>query len=266
MNCGQVLRGKAMNAIERIDVSDRRVEDLFGVNPQARWRTVHVADSPPDNSRSMPRPMDSVAIGMVAVRAWQHVHQLHSLSARPLIHAIKATSQTGGSPRAKVSSKCLAKLQMRNAIILTVILIAASTARPQGAGAIESESELAKYCQSLESGTKGTGPHIRIPNTKRALLCWGYIEAMQDLSVLVSPQGQRLLGSCPPEQTTLLQLIHLFVSYTRSHPKEVQGNAAAAVITALQEAFPCHQIRASAEQRAAAQRPRGRALVPQAKQ
>lgn len=145
---------------------------------------------------------------------------------------------------------------MRHMIILIVVLIATSTTCPQRADAIESGTELANYCQSLERTTKGTGEHVHIPNTKQALLCWGYMQAMQDMSVLVTPQGRRLIGSCPPEQTTLLQLIRLFATYARSHPGEVRGNTAAAVIRVLQVTFPCHQISASAEQHSPLQRQR----------
>ena len=38
---------------------------------------------------------------------------------------------------------------------------------------------------------------------------------------------------------TVLQLIRSFVTYTRSHPAELEGNTAVAVFKALQHAFPC---------------------------
>lgn len=130
---------------------------------------------------------------------------------------------------------------MRHVLVLLLALIA-SFASPQPASAIESARELASNCQSLERGSKGAGDHIKIPNTKQALQCWGYMRAMQDLSVLADQDGRRIMGSCPPEQTTLLQLIHAFVTYARSHPGELQGNTAIVVLKALGEAFPCHQI------------------------
>jgi hypothetical protein len=130
---------------------------------------------------------------------------------------------------------------MRHAFVLLMALVAAS-AFSKKASAIESARNLATYCQRLEKGTKGTGRHIRIPNTKEALLCWGYMQAIQDLSVLTEEDGHRLMGSCPPEQITLLQLIHSFVTYARSHAGELKGNTAVVVIKALQEAFPCHQL------------------------
>lgn len=130
---------------------------------------------------------------------------------------------------------------MRHALVLLLALIAA-LASSQKASAIESARELASDCQSLERGSKGTGAHIRIPDTKQALQCWGYMRAIQDLSVLADPDGHRIMGSCPPEETTLLQLIHAFITYARSHPSELQGNTAVVVIKALEEAFPCHQV------------------------
>ena len=66
---------------------------------------------------------------------------------------------------------------------------------------------------SLERGAKGDGRHLYIPRTREALTCWGYMQAMQDLSVLADEEGHRIMGACPPEQTMTLQLIHSFVRY-----------------------------------------------------
>jgi ABC-type uncharacterized transport system substrate-binding protein len=90
---------------------------------------------------------------------------------------------------------------MRNAFALLLALIAAS-ACSQKASAVENARDLGSYCQKLERGTKGAAQHIQIPNTKEALLCWGYMQAMPDLSVLAYEDGTRIMGSCPPEQTT----------------------------------------------------------------
>src|ERR1700730_6136424 len=68
--------------------------------------------------------------------------------------------------------------------------------------------DLLNDCQSLERGKRGTGNQIQIPKTKEALVCWGYMQAMQDLSVWLDENGHKIIGSCPPEGTTLLALIH----------------------------------------------------------
>ena len=139
------------------------------------------------------------------------------------------------------------ELQMRYASILAAVVISASNSWSETADASESTPDMVRYCQNLEKGTKGKGEHIRIPNTKQALLCWGYMQAMQEISVLVTSEGRRLTGSCPPEQTTLLQLIHIFIRHERSKREKEHGNTASAVIRALQEAFPCNQQRVAAQ-------------------
>jgi hypothetical protein len=65
-----------------------------------------------------------------------------------------------------------------------LIGLVATVAFAWSAAAVENADELAGYCQSLERGAKGAGRHIYIPSTREALTCWGYMQAMQDLSVL----------------------------------------------------------------------------------
>ena len=127
---------------------------------------------------------------------------------------------------------------MRYARILSIGLVA-TVAFAWGAAAIENAPELAGYCQSLERFAKGAGRHIYIPRTREALICWGYMQGMQDLSVLADGNGRRIMGACPPEQMTTLQLIRLFVRYASTHRSELPGNAVVAVFRALGEAYPC---------------------------
>jgi hypothetical protein len=124
------------------------------------------------------------------------------------------------------------------------VLLAALAALPaysDRARAIDSARELVNSCQELEKGREGAGKDILIPNSREALLCWGYLQAIQDLSVLVDQHGRRIIGSCPPEQTTSLQLVHSFLAYARSHAGELEGSVAAAVIKAFKDSFPCRQ-------------------------
>ena len=108
-------------------------------------------------------------------------------------------------------------------------------ARPQS----KTHTSWQAYCQSLERGAKGARRHVYILRTREALTCWGYMRAMQDLLVLADENGHRIMGACPPEQTTTLQLIRSFVRYARAHPSELLGNAVVAVFRALGEAYPC---------------------------
>ena len=122
---------------------------------------------------------------------------------------------------------------------LTLVWLTVVAGLPLGAHAKGSARELADDCRSLLRATIGSGKKIRIPFTKKALVCWGYMQAMQDLSVLADEEGRRVMGACPPERTTMLELIQAFVSYARSHADKLPDNAALAVSRALHEAFPC---------------------------
>jgi hypothetical protein len=130
------------------------------------------------------------------------------------------------------------EVRKRCARILSIGLVA-TVVFPWCAAAVENAHELARYCQGLERGTEGAGQHIYIPRTPEALTCWGYMQAMQDLSLLADEEGHRIMGACPPEQATTLQLIQAFVRYARAHRSELSGNAAVVVFRALREAYPC---------------------------
>lgn len=125
--------------------------------------------------------------------------------------------------------------------LLLIMLAIPFLVSSEHAHAAASARDLLSDCQSLEFGKKGTGHLIKIPNTKEALTCWGYMEAMQDLSVWVDENGRRILGSCPSVKTTVLEMIQAFVKYARSHRSQLQGNAAVIAMMAFQEAFPCDQ-------------------------
>lgn len=142
--------------------------------------------------------------------------------------------------------------QVDSAMIRFVVLLAALCLAPvsvREAAAIDTPRQLVAYCETVLSGKKGSGGEVKIPNTRQALLCWGYMQAMQDLAVLTFEDGSRLIGACPPEDTTLLQLIQSFVRYARAHPGELAGSTAFAVIKALQQAYPCSQTNGEGGQR-----------------
>jgi hypothetical protein len=130
------------------------------------------------------------------------------------------------------------KVTMKFARTLSIGLVA-TIAYAWSAAAVENAHELARYCQGLERGAKGAGRQIYIPRTREALTCWGYMQAMQDLSVLADEEGNRIMGACPPEQATTLQLIQSFVRYARAHRSELPGNAVVVVFRALREDYPC---------------------------
>jgi hypothetical protein len=130
-------------------------------------------------------------------------------------------------------------LQMRSGLRSMMVAIALLVCEHAHGG--ETAGELLNNCRSLEKGKSGSGHLILIPKTKEALVCWGYFQAMQNLSVWVNENGVRILGACPPERITQLELIHSFLKYARQHPAERKSDAALVVTRAFQEAFPCEQ-------------------------
>src|SRR6266542_4438019 len=103
---------------------------------------------------------------------------------------------------------------MTRALVLIWLVVVA--VMPVTAHAMGSARDLADDCRTLVRAKTGAGKQIRIPFTKKALVCWGYMQAIQDLSVLADEDGRRMMGACAPERTTLLKLIQAFVSYARS--------------------------------------------------
>lgn len=95
-------------------------------------------------------------------------------------------------------------------------------------------------CEAVLAGKhRANTGQIDIPST--GLPCWQYLGAIQDMSVLVDQNGQRLLGICAPEATTLLDYVHAFVQYATRNPSLGTENAAAAAVEALGAAFPCQR-------------------------
>ena len=124
---------------------------------------------------------------------------------------------------------------------ITMVSLAAATMLlcPQRADAFESAQELAAQCESVDATNIPSGRYLYIPGSKGALQCWGYMQAMQDLAVLVDEKGRRLMGTCPNEQTSLLQLTRAFVAYADRHTDQSDNDAALIVMDALRESFPC---------------------------
>ena len=123
-------------------------------------------------------------------------------------------------------------------ITLAAVLLAAIPVSHH-ARAIETPQQLAKNCEVLEAGIKGRRQKLQIPKASPALLCWGYMQAMQDISALADHDGRRIAGSCPTKDGTLLEMIHAYVAYARSHQYELGDTTAAAVLKALQVLYPC---------------------------
>lgn len=125
----------------------------------------------------------------------------------------------------------------QTAAILFALLVVSSSSRQ--ARAFETAHELATQCQSISTSAAPKGNDVFIPGTKGALQCWGYMQAMQDLLVLVDDNGRRIMGVCPSEDAGLLEMTHAFVAYAGRHSADLNNDAALIVVQALKEVFPC---------------------------
>ena len=103
----------------------------------------------------------------------------------------------------------------------------------------ETGNGLPQACEALERDIRISGKNVQLPARADVHKCWGYMGAVQDLSVAVDETGKPLLGSCPSPKTTLTQLIRVFTNYARAHPQELHEKAALLAGRAMQSAFPC---------------------------
>ena len=78
-------------------------------------------------------------------------------------------------------------------ITLAAVLLAA-IAVSHDARALETPQQFAKNCEVLEVAIKGKRQKLQIPKASPALLCWGYMQAMQDISALADHDGRRIAG------------------------------------------------------------------------
>jgi Rap1a immunity proteins len=107
---------------------------------------------------------------------------------------------------------------------------------PHTAGSTTS-SELLKSCVEIVNGVEHkTGGEVDIPQT--GLTCWYYMSAIQNMSILETPRGVRLLGICAPPETTLVDYVRVFVAQARKR-KAQHDNAAALAVMILSDSFPC---------------------------
>jgi Rap1a immunity proteins len=107
------------------------------------------------------------------------------------------------------------------------------------AQAFETARELATQCKGIDASAPQSERDAYIPGTSAASQCWGYMQAMQDLLALVDDDGRRIMGVCPNEQTSLLQMTHTFVGYAERHSSDLSNDAALIVVQSMKETFPC---------------------------
>ena len=98
--------------------------------------------------------------------------------------------------------------------------------------------ELLRSRQEIVSRVRSQrGGEVDIPQS--GLTCWYYMSAIQNMSVLETPRGVRLLGICAPPETTLMDYVRVFVARGSKRGRQ-SDNAAALAVVILSESFPCN--------------------------
>ncbi|MDC7784427.1 Rap1a/Tai family immunity protein [Rhodoplanes sp. TEM] len=126
----------------------------------------------------------------------------------------------------------------RTALLVLALVLLRPEAASAHPGLIDDGRSLEASCRGVALGAE-TSRRRDSRSSADSILCLGYMQAMQSIVVLADEQGERLFGACPPEDTTLGELIRVFLAHARTHRSDPRSNAAVAVLTSLQKAFPC---------------------------
>jgi hypothetical protein len=99
-------------------------------------------------------------------------------------------------------------------------------------------AEMLSGCRQVAQAPIQNG-QISIPATLPVGKCWGAFTLIDELATWVLPSGVRLLGSCPPDNSTRSQLVAVFVEYVDRNPQRRNDLFGETVVAALRAAFPC---------------------------
>jgi hypothetical protein len=120
--------------------------------------------------------------------------------------------------------------------LLPSICLAIAVALFAGQANAMAPSELRQSCASIAKVAKPSRSNqVDIPAA--GLPCWYFMSAVQNMSVLTDERGGRLLGICAPPESSVLDYVQIFVRAL--HRKSSGDNAAAQVVAALAESYPC---------------------------
>jgi hypothetical protein len=114
--------------------------------------------------------------------------------------------------------------------------------------------ELKEDCEKLETSWNlipQTSQHVPLPGSAGAAICWGYLSAFSQLTLVVGgvnpdcskgnwgPGCWPALHVCFPQGTTMGQILAVFLADARSHPGDWHQPAYGHFLNAMIEAFPC---------------------------
>jgi Rap1a immunity proteins len=121
-------------------------------------------------------------------------------------------------------------------VVRAVLLGVMCVVTPDTSGAM-SPAELLRSCAEIVNmAPPREGGEVNIPSN--GSICWYYMSAIQNMSVLEDVHGVRLLGICAPPDTHLMDFVRIFVQKAQKRMKQYK-NAAAIAVVVLSQSFPC---------------------------
>ena len=124
-----------------------------------------------------------------------------------------------------------------NRILITIIAIC-FVLPPTISAQANTGTEILQSCELLLRGMRGEGEKVVV--VREGILCWNYMEAVQDVISLGDENSVPLLKACIPSESSLTQLIRIFVAFGQANPAELHKRASVLVMRALWKAFPCN--------------------------
>ncbi len=128
---------------------------------------------------------------------------------------------------------------MRCVFAILIILCSSSLS----AQSMESANELLGSCESFLRAYRPAGEGFQLQAPTAAMYeCWGYINAVQQLSALID-EGRTtpITGACVPPEGTAVQIVRVVVAYLQKHPERLHERAGAVTLDAMRHAFPCRR-------------------------
>jgi Rap1a immunity proteins len=108
------------------------------------------------------------------------------------------------------------------------------------AHSMESANELLSSCETFLRAYSPAGTGFRLRGDNPASYeCWGYINAIQQLSAILDDGGNTVTGACPEPETTAVQIVRVVVAYAQKHPERLHLRAGVVALAAMRGAFPC---------------------------
>jgi hypothetical protein len=126
--------------------------------------------------------------------------------------------------------------------IPVAIVCVAAVLIPSRPAAAVTAAEMLSHCVGVVNARHlpGSEGKVQFQTDFPAGICWGAFGAIQDLMVITwAGEASPVLDICAPPESTLVQLVRIFDSYTRAHPEKQHRDFGEVALASLLAAFRC---------------------------